>query len=281
MLDRGVEDRSRLVAAITGASSGLGAIFARKLAERGFDLLLVARRRERLEDLSGSLQMVHGAQVEVLPADLTKDGDLERVAQRIEGEPRLGLLVNNAGFGTRGHFYRASREDQLDMFRLHVLATVRLTHAALPGMVERNRGWIVNVSSVAGFVQTPGYASYNSSKAWITSFTEGLHLELRSAGSAVRVQALCPGYTHTEFHDRLGVDRSKIMPRGGFWMTADYVVDESLRGLDDGKWRVIPNWRYRALVRTVSLLPRPLLHRIVLRLQRDHRISPTDEPAQA
>ena len=281
MLDRRTEDQSRLVAAITGASSGLGAVFARRLAERGFDLLLVARRRERLEDLSGGLQMVHGAQVKVLAADLTKDDDLERVAQCIEEEPRLGMLVNNAGFGTFGHFYRASRDEQINMHRLHVLATVRLTHAALPGMVVRNLGWIVNVSSVAGFVQTPGHAGYSSSKAWITSFTEGLYLELRSAGSQVRVQALCPGYTHTEFHDRLGVERSKIMPRGGFWMTADYVVDESLRGLDDGKWRVIPNWRYRAVVRAVSFLPRPLLHRIVLRLRRDHLVSPPDEPAQA
>ena len=209
---------------VTGASSGIGAEFARRLARDGFALILVARRREQLEHLAGELG---GA--EILTADLTLDEELTRVEARIASAPDLDLLVNNAGFGTRGRFWEASLEGQERMHRLHVMATMRLTRAALAAMVPRGRGGVINVSSVAGFGQSPGNISYCATKAWMNSFTEGLDLELRGAGSPVRVQALCPGFTITEFHDAMGTSRDGIP--AWLWMRAGDVVDASLRGL--------------------------------------------------
>ncbi len=240
-------------ALITGASSGIGATFARALAERGYDLILVARRLDRLERLAEELRASRGVRAEVMAADLTKDEDLAAVEQRLSGETELTLLVNNAGFGTRGRFSDAELDTQERMHRLHVLATLRLTHAALPRMMARDHGGVINVSSVAGFTATPGNASYCATKAWMNFFTEALSLELASAGSRVKMQALCPGFTYTEFHDVMGVDR-KVIPRS-WWMPAEKVVAASLRGLDQGKLVVVPGLRYKLLVAVTGLIP--------------------------
>ncbi len=247
--------QSRPVALITGASSGLGAEFAHALAARNHDLVLVARRREQLQELADELARRHAVAAEVLVADLANSEQLETVAQRIAGESRLELLVNNAGFGTMGKFFDAPLEPQMNMHRVHVLATVRLTHAALGPMVSRDRGGIINVSSVASYSRMPGHASYSSTKAWMTAFTQCLKLELKSVGSRVCVQALCPGFTYTEFHDAMGVDRSKMVSGGMWWLQASVVVSESLRGLEKGKWLVIPSLRYRTLVLLLKVLP--------------------------
>jgi short-subunit dehydrogenase len=241
------------LAVVTGASSGIGAVFARKLAARGFHLLLVARRRPRLEQLAAELP----TRAEIWPADLSEETCQTALAARLAAAPDLELLVNNAGFGARGNFFQVPLEAQDRMHRLHVMATMRLTHAALPGMVKRNRGGVINVSSVAAFAQSPGSASYCSTKAWMNTFTSALDLELRGAGSAVCVQALCPGFTYSEFHDTLGMDRATI-PRA-LWLSADYVVEESLRGLDRGRVVVIPAWRYKAIAGLMRFVPRALL----------------------
>ncbi len=251
------------LAAITGASSGIGAAFARRLVREGFGLLLVARRRERLEELAAELTATFGASVEVLAADLTRDADLGRVEDRLRSAPELVFLVNNAGFGSRGRFFEIEVERQDAMHRLHILATMRLTHAALPGMVSRHKGSVVNVSSVAAFLQGLGSVSYCSTKAWMNSFTEGLSTELRSIDSPVQVQALCPGFTLTEFHDTLGVGRN-IAPKS-WWMKADDVVAESMAGLERRKLIVVPGWRYRLVVAILSLTPRPLRHAMARR----------------
>lgn len=240
-------------ALVTGASAGIGAVFARKLSQQGYDLILVARRRNRLDVLARELG---GA--EVLAADLTLDADSKRVEDWIAGEPRLELLVNNAGFGVEGPFFDRALESQDQMHRLHVLATLRLTHAALRVMVPRRKGAIINVSSVAGFGQTPGSVSYCATKTWMNSFTEGLDLELRAAGSPVKVQALCPGFTYSEFHDVAGVDRNRIPRR--LWMSAEDVVDASLAGLAQGKLFVVPGKIYKVLVFVERVIPR-WLHR--------------------
>jgi short-subunit dehydrogenase len=250
---------SRPLAAITGASAGIGAVFARKLAAHGYDLLLIARRRERLEKISAELPV----EAEPFPADLAAPEDLERVAARLAAEPRLALLVNNAGFGIRGRFFEAQFEDQERMHRVHIDAILRLTHAALGPMVRRNEGGIVNVSSVAAFARSPANVSYCATKTWINAFTEGLYLELRGIGSKVKVQALCPGFTYTEFHDVLGMDRS-VIPRW-LWMSAEDVVDASLAGLDAGKLFVIPGWKYRLFVSCFSRLPAGLRIRLEAR----------------
>lgn len=244
------------LAVITGASSGIGATFARRLAA-DYDLLLIARRKDRLDELADELHAARGTNVEVLPADLCVDKDLEKVAVRLAGDPRLVLLINNAGFGTKGRFWEAPLEGQTQMHQLHVMAVMRLTHAALGNMVPRDFGGVINVASVASFARSPGSVSYCATKAWMAAFTEALHLELKGMGSQVLVQALCPGFTYSEFHDVMAVSRP-AMAGPKFWLRADEVVDASLEGLRRGKLFVIPGWRYRVLVSLLTKLPSAL-----------------------
>ncbi len=255
----------RPIALITGASSGIGEVFARRLAERGYDLILVARRAERLQQIAAGLP-VH---VECLAADLTDPEGLATVEQAIHDNSELRLLVNNAGFGTLGRFWEADLDGQDMMHRLHVMAAMRLTHAALSGMVPRGAGAVINVSSVAAYSQSEGNVSYCATKAWMNSFTEGLSMELRRVKSPVRMQALCPGFTVTEFHETLGIDRDRIP--AFLWMTADQIVAASLRGLDEGRLIVIPGWKYKAAVMLLRHLP-PALRRRMSRPGMDKRV---------
>jgi len=254
-------------ALVTGASSGIGAAFARRLAKDGFRLILVARRRDRLDQLARELPAA-----ETVAADLTVTQDLALVEARIAAEPTLELLVNNAGFGTKGLYWETPFEAQERMHQLHVMATMRLTRAALAAMVPRGRGGVINVSSVAGFGQSPNNVSYCSTKAWMNSFTEGLDLELRGAGSPVRVQALCPGFTVTEFHDAMGESRDSIP--SWMWMRAEDVVDQSLRGLAKGKTFVIPGAFYKLIVSLEKTTPRRLRSAAVVAAARKARKTP-------
>ena len=258
---------SRPLAAITGASSGIGEVFARRLAV-DHDLLLIARRRDRLEKLGAELFRQHGSAVEILPADLTMEKDLALVETRLAAEPRLELLINNAGFGTKGLFWETPLEGQEQMHALHVIAPMRLCRAALGAMVPRDHGGIINVASVAAFIRRAGGASYGSTKSWMTVFTEALYLELRSVGSHVAVQALCPGFTYSEFHDAMKVSRES-MASSSFWLTAEEVVDASLEGLRNRKLFVIPGWRYRMIVALVTKLPAMLRVAIESRIARE------------
>jgi short-subunit dehydrogenase len=237
------------VALITGASSGIGETFARKLAARGFDLILVARREDRLRALASELS----ANVRVIAADLTEEEGIAATEASIRESPDFELLVNNAGFGTLGRFWETDLHGQEQMHRLHVMAMMRLTHAALKVMVPRDRGGVINVSSVAAFGQTEGNVSYCATKTWANAFTQGLDIELNRVRSKIKVQALCPGFTMSEFHDVIGVNRANIP--GFLWMQADAVVDASLRGLERGEVIVIPGAIYRigsALLRHTS-----------------------------
>ncbi len=231
-------------ALITGGSSGIGAAFARKLAAAGYDLVLVARREDRLAALADELTQAHRVRVEPLPADLTLEADVERVAGRIADLPTLDLLINNAGFGAEGRFALADLDPQLAMIRLHVLASVRLTRAALPGMLARGRGGIINVASLAGFMALPGAATYCATKGYLITFSRALQDELR--GTGVRVQALCPGFTRTEFHGRQASSAASRVP-GFLWMSADAVAEASLRALARGRTICIPAWGNRLL----------------------------------
>lgn len=248
-----------MLAVITGASAGIGAAFARKLAARGYDLLLVARREDRLRALTRQLHDQHGIATEFLAADLTDPAALESLAERIRTAPNLGLLVNNAGFGTNHYFFETDAAGQDQMHRLHVVAVVRLTHAALANLQPRavHGTGVINVSSVAAFAPAPQNVSYCATKAWMNRFTEGLAIELASWKSPVCVQALCPGYTLTEFHDVTHADRSAI-PKS-FWLTADFVVEGSLRAFQRRKLFVIPGWRYKLLTAFLRILPGPLV----------------------
>jgi hypothetical protein len=253
-----------MLAVITGASSGIGAAFARKLAGRGFDLMLVARREDRLRSLASEIAAGNRVRAEVMPADLVREADRGRVADYIRAAPELGLLVNNAGFGTMGYFFEADLAGQERMHQLHVLATLALTHAALENLVPRARPGtgVINVSSVAAYGSTPGSVGYGSTKTWMNAFTTGIAMELAARNSPVRVEALCPGFTLSEFHDAIGMDRSQI-PKS-LWLTPDYVVEESLRAWDRGRLIAIPNWRYKAMATFMKIMPEPLMRRMAI-----------------
>ena len=244
-----------MLAVITGASSGLGVAFARRLAARGYDLLLIARREDRLRSIARELGEQYRVRADVLAADLADDTGLDAVASRIREAADLGLLVNNAGFGTLGYFFDCDAHSQEQMHRLHVLGTMRLSHAALTNLVPRALAGtgIINVSSVAAYGASPQNVSYCATKTWMNRFTEGLAVELAAKSSPVVVQALCPGFTLTEFHDTVGIERSTIP--AWLWMTADFVVEESLRGFERRKLFVVPGWRYKLIVWMLRLVP--------------------------
>lgn len=236
----------RQTALITGASSGIGAEFARQLAGRGYDLILVARRQDRLTALADELSGRHGIAAEPLTADLADPAGIAQVAAYIAGLPRLDLLVNNAGFGIGGAFAAADVAGQAEMLNLHMVAPMRLSHAALPGMIARRSGGIINVASLAAFMALPGNINYCATKGYLVSFSQGLAAEVRRHG--VRVQALCPGFTVTEFHDRPdqgGFDRRRI-PRFA-WGRADAVVADALRGLARGQVICVPGLLNKAI----------------------------------
>ncbi len=237
-------------ALITGASAGIGAVFARRLAGEGVDLTLVARRAQRLDALADELRAQHGIQVAVVPADLARPEDVARLDEVVQRSPGLDFLVNNAGFGTQGTFVASDVQEQLDMVHVHVSAAVRLCRAALPRMIARKTGTIINVSSIAGFIPVAGKATYNASKSFLTTFSQVLQEEVRQHG--VRIQALCPGFTYTEFHDTPAYgdfDRGTV-PRW-LWMTAEQVVDDSLSALASNRVVVIPGFKNRLIVRAV------------------------------
>jgi hypothetical protein len=263
-----------MLAVITGASSGIGEEFARQLAARGYDLLLIARREDRLRTLATEITAARQVAVDVMAADLVTDQDRDRVTQRIRGAAHFALLVNNAGVGmTPGLFYKSSLQVQDHMHRLHVLTTLALSHAALENLAARSdvdgRCGIINVSSVAGFEQAPTSVSYNATKAWMTSFTNGLAIELVVQESRVKVQALCPGFTYSEFHDRISMNRASI-PKS-LWLTTKFVVAESLRGFDRGQVIVVPGWRYKIIVAFMRAMPGALLRRISAHLGKRYR----------
>ena len=245
-------------ALVTGASTGLGAVFATALASQQYDLTIVARNRERLEALAERLRQSHGIAVEVLVADLTQAVALRTVEERVAQDQALELLVNNAGFGTTGPFATLAPDQEEAEILLNIVALVRLTRAALPGMIARGRGAIINVSSMAAFMPGPYDATYGATKAFVNSFTEALHEELR--GTRVRLQALCPGFTHTEFQQRAGIDASTIP--AGLWMTPEAVVEASLAALRRGQLVYVPGLVNRLLRLLIGAAPRRLVRRV-------------------
>jgi short-subunit dehydrogenase len=245
-------------ALVTGASTGIGRTFAERLARDQYDLVLVARDAGRLEALAKRLASERGIEARVLAADLTDPASLARVEAEIAERPP-DLLVNNAGFGTVGRFAELDVEGEDREVRLNVLALMRLTHAALGPMLARGHGGVINVSSLAGESASPYTATYAATKAFVTSFSEALSEELR--GSGVRIQALLPGFTRTEFQERAGVD-TRAIP-GFAWMEPEAVVDASLAALERGQVLCVPGLGNRMLAPLQRLLPRSLVRRIV------------------
>lgn len=249
------QDPTPGTALITGPTAGIGLEFARRLAGRGHDLVLVARNRDRLDEVAAELRGQYAVAVEVLPADLTDRDQLATVEARLADTERpIEILVNNAGFGLKHRFLDNSVEQEQAHLDVLVTAPMRLTHAALGGMVARGRGKVVNVSSVAGFLPR---GSYSAAKAYVTRFSEWAHAEY--AASGVTVMALCPGFVRTEFHERMDVGRDAVPSR--LWLDVEPLVDEALRDLDAGKALSVPDWRYKAIVGAARVIPTSLLQR--------------------
>jgi short-subunit dehydrogenase len=240
--------QNNLRALVTGASAGIGEAYVRQLADRCDTIVVVARRADRLRELAAELE--GSCAIEILVADL---GSLEgqgRAVEVIRQGPPLDLLINNAGFSTLGPFARSVLDDELAMLRLHHEATMALTRAALPAMLETGRGAVINVASIGGLVAMPNVATYGASKAFLVSFSRSLQREL--ADSGVHVQCLCPGYTRTEIHSRdsfKGFDVGRIPE--ALWMEADAVVAESLAALESPQkpWLIVPGEHNREVVR--------------------------------
>jgi short-subunit dehydrogenase len=234
-------------ALVTGPTAGIGLEFARQLAAREHDLVLVARDEERLATVADELRTTYGVTVEVLPADLTDRSALETVEARLADSTRpVDLLVNNAGFGLKGRFLDNTVEQEQAMLDVLVVAVMRLTHAALAPMAERGQGGVINVSSVAAFLPRGTYAA---AKAWVNSFSEWAAHEYRSSG--VTVMALCPGFTKTEFHRRMGVRRGTSL----LWMEPEPLVARALSDFDRGRTFSIPGAQYRAIVALTKVIP--------------------------
>jgi hypothetical protein len=248
---------------VTGASSGIGAAYARALRARGEKLILVARREDRLRQLAAEL----GGEtaVAVVPADLAQPGAAEQVMAAVEGLGlTVDLLVNNAGVGHTGNFIEEPLDRIRAMIDLNVRALVELTRLALPGMVARRRGRLVNVVSTSAFQPVPFLNIYGASKAFVLSFTEALATELK--GTGVRVQALCPGLTKSEFHEVSGTDKVRFTKTSA--MEPEQVVALSLRALDSGRLRVVTGWQNRLLAAVQRFAPASLSRRVAAELFR-------------
>jgi short-subunit dehydrogenase len=236
---------------VTGATAGIGHEYAVQLAARGDDLVLVARDAGRLEQVAEDLRRAHQVQVEVLVADLTDREQLATVEARLADRDRpVDLLVNNAGFGLKKRFLDNSADDETAMLEVLVTAVLRLSHAALGAMAERGHGGIINVSSVAAWLPR---GTYSASKAWVNSFSEWAHLEYKSRG--VKVMALCPGFTKTEFHQRMQVKRGE----GFMWLEADFLVRTSLEDFEKGRAFSIPGAQYKAIRVLTTAIPNRVL----------------------
>jgi short-subunit dehydrogenase len=247
------------VAIITGASSGLGAEYAKKLAEMGFSIIMVARRKEKLAELADLLITKFNVKIETVSADLSTENGISQIVNLINNTTNLDILINNAGFGLSGPFLESNLKRDLEMMDLHMKATTLLTRAALEIMRPKDRGVIINVSSLASYLSIPGSALYNATKVFVRIFTESVAKEFEN--SKIVLQALCPGFTHTGFHstdDLSAFDKSKIP--NFLWSTSEEVIKYSLKKIKSKQPVVMPG-RINRLTR--SLLNWPIIGRII------------------
>ena len=251
-------------AIITGATSGIGASFANKLAAQGYNLVITGRRKKELQSLADEIETKQKVSVLVQLLDLDDNNQLEKFIKYVKTIDNMGMLVNNAGFGTYDDFWKQELSRQEKMVAVHVLATMKLVYGVLPMMIKNKKGFIINVSSLGSFLPLRKNAVYAGTKAFLTIFTESLHLELLKTG--IRVQVLCPGFTRTNFHQRIDTIQQDMKELEKLhWMSADKVVDCSLASLRKNRVVCVPGFRNRLIMKIVPFIPRGLYYRIVQR----------------
>jgi short-subunit dehydrogenase len=252
-------------ALITGATAGIGASYANLLAKEGFDLILVARDLPRLNKVSKELSKRFGVKAQCIKADLTKPSQLAKVEKRVaDSKKPIDILVNNAGFGIKDSFTVSNLDKEQELLDVLVTAPMRLTHAVLPVMIKRNTGIIVNVSSVASFIAG---GTYSAAKSYLTVFSESLHTELR--GTNVKISALCPGFTRTEFHAR-GRMKMTALPKF-MWLDSDKLVSKSWKHANANRAISIPGWQYKILSAIARNAPRPIVRKVGMNVRKKQR----------
>ncbi len=252
-------------ALVTGATAGIGASYAKLLAKEGFDLVLVARDLHRLKAVAKELVKSYKIKVETLQADLTKPQQLAKVEKRVSSRIKpIEVLINNAGFGIKYSFIDTELNKEQELLDVLVTAPMRLSHAVLPQMIKRNSGVIVNVSSVASWIAG---GTYSAAKSYVTVFSEYLNTELKSTN--VKVSALCPGFTRTEFHQR-GKMRMSGLPNF-MWLSSDQVVAKSWKYAKAGKAICVPGWQYLILSTIARIAPRPIVRKVGITVRRKQR----------
>jgi len=273
-------DFQRPIAVVTGATSGIGAAFARRLAADGYDLVVTGRRKEKIAQLVKEIEERYGTQVETILCELSNIDHVDRLVRRLVEKDEVAILVNNAGYGLSQSFADVDVETSLTMLKVHIDASLRLIHAVLPSMRKRQKGSIINVSSLASLIPLPEGSVYAATKAFLTLFTESLHLELRRDN--IRLQALLPGFTRTDFHDQMALRAARSTagqpptdPKRGArflrFMSAEKVVDKSLKALRRGRVICIPGGSNRTLALFARLLPRRLLYALVSKATAEKR----------
>jgi short-subunit dehydrogenase len=252
-------------ALVTGATAGIGESFTRLLAEKGFDLVLVARDNKRLQERAKALSKKYKVEVEVLQADLSVPAQLAKVEKRLSNTKKpIEVLINNAGFGIKDSFLSSNIADEIRLIDVLAKVPMKLMHAVLPQMLDRNSGTIINVSSVASFIAG---GTYSAAKSYLTVHTESLHTELSKTN--INISALCPGFTRTEFHQR-GKMKMSGLP-SFMWLEADRVVSESWRAAMAGKAICIPGWQYKILSTIARFGPRPLVRKLGIKVRARQR----------
>jgi short-subunit dehydrogenase len=261
--------QEKKIALITGATSGIGAAFAKKFASEGYDLIVTGRRKEKLNALADELFNRYRVNVEVILIELSNLDDVEAFVDKVK-QRDIDILINNAGFATRTTFYEEDLIGQESLVSVHVLIPMKLIHAVLPNMIRKGHGIIINVSSMAAFWALPRTATYSGTKAFLRAFSESLHVELISTG--VKVQALCPGLTRTDFHERIGIEKSRQVNKGLIrWMSPEEVVDASLKGLRKNQVVCVPGSLAKLRVLLPTLLPSAQYYKLIHKFFRTRR----------
>lgn len=251
-------------AIITGATSGIGAVYAKRFAEQGYDLVITGRRKEKIEAVAENIRKEYKVTVEVILAELSEMEGIHKVIEAIHTK-QVEVLVNNAGFGISSYFQNCDLASAEQLTNVNVIAPMELIHAVLPDMIKRKRGTIINISSTSVYMIIANNAVYSGSKAFLKSFSEGLHLDLM--GTGIKVQAVCPGLTRSDFHEKMGVKRSENQTKSlASWMSPEEVVDCSLRDLKKNRVICIPGRQTKAITSMLGILPQKMYYKVMYKI---------------